>query len=59
MGLGRRILLVLVALLVINLIVSSQLAKTPSRLEISFTNFEKQVRAGNVADIVSTEHDPG
>ncbi len=54
MGLGRRIWLVLVVLLVINLIVSSQLAKAPSRLEISFTNFEKQVRAGNVADIVST-----
>jgi cell division protease FtsH len=54
MGLGRRLWTLLAILLVVNLIVSSQLAKTPSRLEISFTYFEKQVRAGNVADIVST-----
>jgi cell division protease FtsH len=54
MGLGRRIWTLLAVLLVVNLIVSSQLSKTPSRLEISFTYFRTQVAAGNVADIVST-----
>ncbi len=54
MGLGRRIWTLFVVLLVVNLIVSSQLSKTPSRLEISFTYFRSQVAAGNVADIVST-----
>ena len=54
MGFGRRVWVLMAVLLAVNLLVSSQLAKAPSRLAISYTYFLTQVSAGNVADITST-----
>jgi cell division protease FtsH len=54
MGLGRRFWVLMAVLLTINLLVTSQLSRTPSRLAISYTYFLTQVSAGNVADIIST-----
>ena len=41
-------------LLAVNVIISSQISTSPSRLGISYTYFEHQVAAGNVSDITST-----
>src|SRR4051794_37170439 len=54
MGLRGRIWIWVVALLAINLLVSTQVSTKPSRLAISFTFFQQQVKEGNVEDIVST-----
>ena len=54
MGFGRRAWIVLALLLAVNVIISSRLSSTPARLGISYTYFQQQVAAGNVADITST-----
>jgi cell division protease FtsH len=51
---GRRVWIMLAVLLVVNVIISSQISSSPSRLGISYTYFEHQVAAGNVSDITST-----
>jgi cell division protease FtsH len=54
MGFGRRFWVVMAVLLVVNVVVSSRLSSKPSRLAVSYTYFQQQVTAGNVADITST-----
>ena len=53
-GFGSRIWLLLVVLLAVNWLVSTQFTKSPSRLAISYTYFQQQVADGNVKQITST-----
>ncbi len=53
-GFGSRIWLLLVVLLAVNFLVSTQFTKSPSRLAISYTYFQQQVTDGNVKQITST-----